>query len=384
MRVLAGCALLAMLSIAGRADSQSTRGVIVGMVRDSLGGGLSAAQVTVSGTPLRATSDDEGRFRIERVGAGDQVLIARRLGFVPDTTAVRVSGDAPTAVEFVLVPITAPLTPVVVTARAAVYDARLAGFNTRRENGVGHFVTRERLDAVHSYRFIDIMREIPGVRVGTLRGGSTVRMRGASCDPLVFIDGFPAAAGAVDLDMIDLNLVEGIEVYSGLATIPPEFVSVRGQERCGVVAIWTRPHRARQRTSRSQSIDLERLVAEQRVHTADEVQIAASLEGGTGVPIYPDSLWRTRTPGRVVVELVVEPDGSFEESTLRVVSSTHPGFTTAVRIALVEAKFRPGQVDGRPVRQLIHLPFVFSADSATAESGGAPPPLPSEANPRAP
>jgi hypothetical protein len=36
-------------------------------------------------------------------------------------------------------------------------------------------------------------------------------------------------------DEIPLRWVAGIEVYSGLATTPPDF----GSGRCGVVAIWT-------------------------------------------------------------------------------------------------------------------------------------------------
>lgn len=378
MHVIGVFGLIATIVAGGPAHAQAgqgAQGAIAGVVRDSLGAGLSAAQITVAGTRLLATTDEAGRFRIERVAVGEHTVTVRRLGFRPETTVVEVRAGSPAEIGLVLVPVAAPLTPVVVNARAAAYDARLAGFNSRREKGVGHFVTRERLDAVHSYRFIDIMREVPGVRVGMLRGGSTVRMRGASCDPLVFIDGFPAAAGTVDLDMIDLSLVEGIEVYSGLATIPPEFISVRGQERCGVVAIWSRPHRNRQsRPSRSQPTDLERLVAERRVHTADEVDISASLEEGTAVPVYPDSLWRAGAGGRVVVELVVEPDGRVEESTLRVVSSTHAGFTSAVRAALGAAKFRAGAIGGRPVRQLVHLPFVFSADSAAARAAAERPP----------
>lgn len=376
MRVLVLCGLLAVQFAAVRAEAQGGRegGSVAGVVRDSLGAGLSAAAVSVASGRPRTTTDEQGRFRLDGVPAGEHVLTIRRLGFRPETVTVVVTGGAPAALEVFLAAAPTHLTPVVVRERAAVFDARLAGFNARRERGVGHFVTRERIDAAHSQRFIDILREVPGVRVGTLRGEGRVRMRGASCDPLVFIDGFPAAAGAVDLDMIDLNLVEGIEVYSGLASIPPEFVSVRGQERCGVLAIWTQPHRARASSaSRGRGTDLERLVSERRVHTAEDVDVPARLEDGSAVPVYPDSLWRARVPGRVVIELIVGTDGRFEPGTFRVVSSTHASFTSAVRVALNEARFTAGTRGGRPVRQLIQLPFEFAADALPAAPLARPP-----------
>lgn len=376
VRAVSGAILvLSALAVPFRGDAQTSTGSVTGAVRDSLGAGLSMAEVAIAGSRQSAMTDAEGRFRIARVRAGEHALRIRRLGYHPETTTVTVTGGAEASVDIVLTPAPSQLMPVRISGRAAVYDARLAGFNSRRERGVGYFITRERLDAVHSFRFVDIMREVPGVRVGLLRGGSTVRMRGASCDPLVFIDGFPAAAGTVDLDIMDLNSVEGIEVYSGLASIPAEFVSVRGQERCGVIAIWSRPHRGRPtRGGRGTPTDLERLVAERRVFTAEDVDVPVRLEEGTAVPVYPDSLWRARVPGRVVVELVVEPDGQFEPATLRVVSATHPGFASAVRTALNDARFRAGMHDGRPIRQLVLLPFVFSPDSADS-AASLPPPL---------
>ena len=45
--------------------------------------------------------------------------------------------------------------------------------------------------------------------------------------------------------MLDLASVEGIEVYSGVATVPPEFMGARGTHACGVVAVWSRPFRRR-------------------------------------------------------------------------------------------------------------------------------------------
>lgn len=199
----------------------------------------------------------------------------------------------------------------------------------------------------------------------------TVSLRGARCAPLFFMDGFPATSGTMDLDMIDLSGVEGIEVYSGMS-IPPEFMVVSGSENCGVIAVWSRPFRPKARAkSQVSRTDLERLVSEHTVYTADQVsEPAAWLGGGSGPPVYPDSLWTAHVAGRVVAEFIVGQDGRIEPGTLTIASTTHPYFASAVRSALDGAVFRQAVLNGNPVRQLVQLPFVFSPSSPDS----APPP----------
>jgi outer membrane biosynthesis protein TonB len=107
---------------------------------------------------------------------------------------------------------------------------------------------------------------------------------------------------------------------------------------------------------------LERLVAEHTVYTADQVGAPAAWSGGgSELPVYPDSLWAARVPGRVVAEFIVGEDGKIEPGTLTIASATHPYFASAVRSALEGAVFRPAVLHGNPVRQLVELPFVFSS-----------------------
>jgi len=165
----------------------------------------------------------------------------------------------------------------------------------------------------------------------------------------------------MDLDMIDLASVEGIEVYSGVATVPPEFVSVRGLESCGVIAIWSRPFRNRQRRQGPVNLaDLERLIAERKVYTAEQVDRPAVLTTGqTASPTYPDSLWNARISGSAVAEFIVDADGYVESGTVRIVSSTHPYFASAVRSSLEGVTFRAAELAGQGVRQMVQLPFRF-------------------------
>jgi hypothetical protein len=69
-----------------------------------------------------------------------------------------------------------------------------------------------------------------------------VSYNGGPCPVQIWVDGMlttRAAGENVPLDdLASPGILEGIEIYRGLATIPPEFVSPGA--RCGVIAIWTR------------------------------------------------------------------------------------------------------------------------------------------------
>ncbi len=361
--LVAPAALVLVGPGAADADAQTRRGVIKGIVRDSAGTAIPFAEVGVVNTELRAISGADGRFRLTDVPYGQVDLRARRLGFTPSISTIVFPPNTEPDIEMRLSPAPDYLPSVQVREPRQVFDSRLAGFKERSARGVGHFITRERLERLHSYRFTDVLREVPGVRMRTLRGGgTTISLRGSPCPPLVFVDGMPANAGVVDLDMFDLATVEGIEIYPGLSSVPAEFVTGRGGERCGVVAIWSRPYRPKARpavTAATRTRELDSLVSSMTVFTIDQVDTPASLIAGTAAPEYPDSLRREGVPGRVVVELVVNVDGSLDDQSVTLVSSTHPMFTGAVQQALATAKFRVATLRSRLVRQVLQLPFVF-------------------------
>jgi protein TonB len=64
--------------------------------------------------------------------------------------------------------------------------------------------------------------------------------------------------------------------------------------------------------------------------------------------------------GEVLARFVVGTDGTVDPSTLQVVRSSDPAFTTAVRDAIPALRFQPARVGGRAVRQLIEQPFTFA------------------------
>ena len=219
-------------------------------------------------------------------------------------------------------------------------------------------------------RLVEALRRLPGVRVVSLRGGSghTVTLR-SNCAPLIFLDGFPATAGPLDLDMFELGSLEGVEVYSSIGSIPAELMGPRGQDRCGVIGLWTRSSRPSP-SAQSDVVDLGALVESHMVFTAQDVDTAAVYEEGSADLSYPTALLQARTRGRVVVEFVVDTLGKVEERSITVVTATNTAFADAARMGVARARFAPAVLNRRRVRQVVRIGLDFDP--------GALPPAPSD------
>jgi len=347
-----------------------------GTVRDSLGAPIVGAQVGAAGLAAGAVSDERGHFTLRTVPRARLHLTVRRLGFLPATLDWTPTSDSP-SLDVRLAEIAHSLAVVEVREHREPYDGRLAGFNARRSRKVGYFVTRADIERKNGFELTDVMRGVPGARVITMRGalGKTVLLRGATCPPLVFVDGFPASAGPFDLDMINIKSVEGIEVYSGAASIPIEFIGPRGLEQCGVIAIWSRPAEGSRRRSPTPgaTVDLEPLIQSHAVLLAAEVDRQAHYVTGSAEPVYPDSLWRAHIGGHVLAQFVVDSAGAVETATISIVASTNPDFASAVRAVLPMARFEPAMAGGHAVRQLVQLPFNFSLTAEDDRPGQHPP-----------
>ncbi len=347
-------------------------GVVRGTVYDSAGGVLSGATVFVIGSATRARTTENGTFQLNALPAGVVKLEVRRFGFAPRSVDVEVTAGGDARVDLRLTSIPQRLQVVEVRERPTASSSRLAGYNERRLKKVGYFITRERIDRANSRHLTDLLAQIPGVRFFSERGGPThsLRLRGARCPPLVFVDGSPATSGEFDLDNVDPGSVEGVEVYPDMMSIPPELLGPRDLDRCGVIAIWSRPFRPRPPAAKPPDVDAEQLVVRKIAFMTNEVDVPAHLQPGTGLPLYPESLWEAAVEGRTVLEFMVDSTGAVMPETIEMVSSTHQLFTSAARAALSTAEFVPAIRGGRPVAQIVQLPFVFTAPS---KDSGRPP-----------
>jgi TonB family protein len=92
------------------------------------------------------------------------------------------------------------------------------------------------------------------------------------------------------------------------------------------------------------------------------------------VPRYPDSLRSARVEGEVLVAFVVDTSGLVVASTLKVLRSTDPLFTQAVRDAVPSMRFVPADLNGRKVKQLVQEPFYFDVRGSAASAARKPAP----------
>lgn len=368
-------ALLLVPSPAAAQQRQPQRGAIAGVVQDEAGHGLVSAQVMViDGDGQRTTTDDDGNFLLTGLPLGSAKIAVRRLGYRPhETTAV--VGDARGArlLTIVLVQVPQQIDAVEVRGKRGQHSGPMADFYQRLEshaNG-GYFFTREQIDSMRPYRTTDILRRVPGfsftASASADRGGAErmVRSRDRRCSPLIWIDGTPAATAYYDPDLVNPRTIEGIEVYSGVATVPSLLMGPAGAGSCGAIAIWTREgERTGRRASRDERAEaaatLTSLLDSVQVYTEAEVDRAAQLAPATPfAPVYPAELRRANVTGVVVTEFIVDATGRVEPATLGVVYSPDPLFTEAVNAALAGAKFTPAMRGGHPVRQLVQLPVHF-------------------------
>jgi TonB family protein len=363
-RVLSILVLATSLPLAAQTAS------VAGMVRDGHGNPVASVEVSVEGTRLVVRSDSTGRFALSRVPIGRARLLARRLGYTPEVVELTL-GDTGTVSAIIRLDILAqPVQTLTITARQSPSEHRLEGFYARsRSHNGGHFLTRDQIEQSNATSALQLLATVPGLRVtANSRLGRGVVFRSYRCQPLVFIDGFPASAGQFDLESVDPASVEGIEAYAGLGTMPPEFLGPRGLDQCGVIAIWGRqPGEGREFRLPHKLTDSDRAAAHVKAmvvaalaYLPTQVDTAAMLEPASFVPIYPVSLAQTGITARVQVEFVVDTAGSIAWETYSVMSTSDRRFNTSVREALQGAQFSAGVRAGRKVAQVVQFAAVIS------------------------
>lgn len=228
-------------------------GAIIGRITDAqTRAPLPAVQVMVSGTDLGTQTDPDGRYRIDDVPAGTVTVVASRIGYTDESTAVTVTDGEAVTVNLQLRESALELEAIVVTGTPG--EARLRSIG----NVVGQIDADELATINATPRVQDLLGGAePGVEVffvgGGVNPGAQIRIRGASSislrsDPLVFIDGVRANSGLASgpaagfgnpsTRLADLNPeeIQSIEVVKG-----PAAATLYGTEASnGVINIITK------------------------------------------------------------------------------------------------------------------------------------------------
>jgi hypothetical protein len=198
------------------------------------------SRVELVGTDIVALTNEKGEFTLRGLPSGSRALLARHLGFVPQTIAVDLSSLGERRVTITLPKFVAMMDPVLVTARRSAALDRV-GFNARRRSGFGYYIGPDRLEQMHPIQVMDILRLVPGIRVNYGPDGETVsssRDLGNGC-VVYYVDDMPF----LEMSPGDINHfvtggeVVAIEVYQGYS-VPAQYMRTGGS--CTTIVLWTR------------------------------------------------------------------------------------------------------------------------------------------------
>jgi carboxypeptidase family protein/TonB-dependent receptor-like protein len=245
--------------------------VLAGTLFDSVSGKpIAGARIVLldsAGTARKAlVTDSDGQFSFDIPHLGEYRLMISRIGYPISLSKPFLFRSAFTA----RVSLSLPSNPITLdTVRVVTKDIerRLpyladAGFYKRRQEGFGHFLTRDEIDKRDPLRLTDLLHGMSGVRLtcgGQQRGPSqggpglqcTVTMRAANtmffrgkCNPSVVLDGVllqPGGTGGGGLSLDDLVNpfnIEALEVYPGPEGVPVQYSGYLSP--CGAIVVWSR------------------------------------------------------------------------------------------------------------------------------------------------
>lgn len=198
------------------------------------------ALVSILGTSYLTGTDSVGRFTHGGLAGGTYFLEIRAVGYGAAAWLVRLRDGEAIDTVFELLPLQYELDPVVVAARPTLAQRRVQEFERRRQERRGVFLTGQQIEATRAVTLMDVLRDVPGVRLLCNTRGCQVRMtrsaRGGGCQADWVMDGHPATHSATP--HMPTNGIIGIEIYRSLSETPPEFL--KSDSQCGVIVIWTR------------------------------------------------------------------------------------------------------------------------------------------------
>jgi hypothetical protein len=227
-------AALAMTMPCASPLAQDTTATVTGSIVDTTGVAIVGAQVFVNRVGPRSTSDARGRFRLVSLAAGELMIVVRHLGYHSATVKLTLARGETREIAVRLAPLPVPLDTIVSEAQATSENLRRNGFYARQRAGFGYFLTRDEIERMRAIDLNDLLRRLPFLQVSERLGRTRVTTQNGTCRPVLYLDRMPVP----DLDVIPVEIVDGVEWYHHAADVPVEFV--RPRATCAALIIWTR------------------------------------------------------------------------------------------------------------------------------------------------
>ena len=211
--------------------------VVTGVVLGDDGRPLADVEVRVVNARPVTRTDAAGRFTLNNLPSGTQLLAVRRIGYLVGDVAVELRPNR-TVSQNVLLRRVVSLDSMRVVARRSRY----ADFEYRRRNSPsGRFLTAGDLTRQHATELAPVIQHVGGFTVAGFGPNAQVYSTAAkagrpNCKEVnVVIDGVDQAT----INMVPPHDIAAVEIY-------PEAAGAPGQYRaeCGLIVIWTKKWRA--------------------------------------------------------------------------------------------------------------------------------------------
>lgn len=248
---------LVVLAALTTASAQSPRdGIITGVVLSTSDSArVPAARITIDSSSQQVTADEHGAFVLSGVAAGQHVLRVRRLGFVPTAVVVAAVAGGRTRIVVLLERSPQLLREITVHGQHVIDLPRFTAAVERARRNNGAVFTADQIRKENPLDTKALLERLPGVHVsdrgirfdrcqdsGTLGLHDPPRVHVYIDNVRVTRDGPPAAFEPDDvngvLSRIDPRSIAVMEVYTGIARIPAEYLA----NACAVVVIWTKAY----------------------------------------------------------------------------------------------------------------------------------------------
>jgi len=216
---------LVLLTIAvtsvGNLHAQQGTGVITGTITDATHRPLAGAEITLEGTVRRASANRDGSYRLTDVAEGSQHLIARYIGYLPETLSVNVTARRVARADVTL---RQPIQELEVIRIESNVAGQAAALNQQRaSDNLSSVVDAELVGRLPDRNLAEALGRVPGVALVRDQGeGRYVQIRGmdASLNTLS-IDGMRVpspepSARQTPMDVIPSDMVAAIQVSKTL------------------------------------------------------------------------------------------------------------------------------------------------------------------------